>query len=105
MFISHYHEAQDGFPNLEEASEWSEGEQTSLFPAVHRSAAENKQSDGPSLLQPDDVRVLAIASNNVTMTAELTAYVHNVITFLRRHRAVAGGVSPKATQMFKVLIK
>lgn len=38
IFISHYHDAGDGFVNLEEASEWIEDDLASLSSVVHRSA-------------------------------------------------------------------
>jgi len=38
IFISHYHDPEDGFANLEEGSEWVEDDQASLSSVVHRSA-------------------------------------------------------------------
>lgn len=106
LFISHYHGREDGFPNLDEASEWIEDDQASLSSVVHRSTVQDmKNFHGPPLLSPDEVHALSKASNDVTITAEITAYMHNIITFLRLHRAVAGGVSPKATRMLKILVQ
>lgn len=43
--------------------------------------------------------------DKITFNAEIKAYQHNIITFLRLHRAVGGGVSPKATQHLNILVK
>lgn len=37
MFISHRHESDDGFTNLEEGSGWFEDDSASLASVVHRS--------------------------------------------------------------------
>jgi hypothetical protein len=39
IFISHYHDPEDGFANLEEASEWIEDDSASQSSVVHRSIA------------------------------------------------------------------
>jgi len=39
IFISHYHDPEDGFANLEEASEWIEDDRASQSSVVHRSIA------------------------------------------------------------------
>lgn len=44
-------------------------------------------------------------SQTVTVSAEVKAYLQNLITFLRMHRAVGGGISPRATQHFDLLVK
>jgi len=44
-------------------------------------------------------------SANVTMDAEINRYIHNIISFLRLHRAVKGGVTPIATKQFERLVK
>ena len=43
--------------------------------------------------------------DNILFNAEIRAYQHNIITFLRLHRAVGSGVSPKATQHLNILVK
>ena len=49
--------------------------------------------------------MLVELSQKVTVTAEIKAYLHNVVTFLRLHRAVGGGISPRATQHFEILVR
>ena len=51
IFISHYHDPEDGFANLEEGSEWVEDDRASLSSVVHRSVAQNAMSpEGPTVL-------------------------------------------------------
>lgn len=49
--------------------------------------------------------MLAELSKKVTVTAEIKAYLQNIVTFLRLHRAVGGGISPRATQHFDILVR
>lgn len=57
-----------------------------------------------------DVRAQVISelikqSQAVTMSIELRRYLQDLVVFLRWHRAVAGGVSPRATRQFEQLSK
>lgn len=52
-----------------------------------------------------DVQHLLRQSKTVTVTAEVECYLQNIIVFLRLHRAVDGGITPRATQYFGTLIK
>jgi MoxR-like ATPase len=36
---------------------------------------------------------------------EVKAYMQNVVTFLKMHRAVAGGTTPQATRHFDLLVR
>ena len=42
LFISHYHNNEDGFSNLEEGSEWIEDDRASLDSVVRPSATRSK---------------------------------------------------------------
>ena len=44
-------------------------------------------------------------SDRVVVSTEVKRYLHNVLIFLRTHRAVAGGVTPQATRHFELLAK
>ena len=44
-------------------------------------------------------------SEKVIVSTEVKRYLHNVLVFLRTHRAVAGGVTPQATRHFELLAK
>lgn len=48
---------------------------------------------------------MANLSSNATISVDVMSYLHNIVTFLRLHRAVAEGVTPRATQYFKLLVK
>ena len=49
--------------------------------------------------------VLVEAVRNVDMTTEVVRYMQNLVVFLRRHRAVASGVTPEASRAFELLIR
>lgn len=41
--------------------------------------------------------------NNAKISSEVRAYLHNIVVFMRLHRAVAGGISAMATRHFNTL--
>ena len=41
----------------------------------------------------------------VSISAEVEEYMHNIVTFLRLHRAVNCGVTPRATKALGLLVK
>ncbi|KAF2238994.1 hypothetical protein EV356DRAFT_528878 [Viridothelium virens] len=53
----------------------------------------------------DELDELQSLAASVRVTAEVRGYLHNVLTFLRAHRAVAGGVSATATRHLNVLVR
>lgn len=44
-------------------------------------------------------------ANNTTISIEVKRYMHDVLIFLRRHRAVAAGITPLATKYFELLAR
>lgn len=44
-------------------------------------------------------------SEAVVISTEIRRYLHDVLTFLRMHRAVASGVSSRATKHFETLVR
>ena len=52
-----------------------------------------------------DLETLVTRSHAVTITAEVKRYLQNIVVFLRLHRAVAGGISARATKHFDLLVK
>ncbi|KAK4696517.1 hypothetical protein P7C71_g1412, partial [Lecanoromycetidae sp. Uapishka_2] len=52
-----------------------------------------------------DIQTLSELGEQATISAEVKAYLHNIVTFLRMHRAVGGGISPRATQHFNILVR
>ncbi|KAL2048159.1 hypothetical protein N7G274_000070 [Stereocaulon virgatum] len=106
VFISHYHDQEDGFANLEELSEETEDDRASLSSVLHRSEMPNSLfANQRAFFSQEEVRTLIDLSQTVSVSAEVKAYLQNIVTFLRMHRAVGGGISPRATQHFDLLVK
>jgi hypothetical protein len=117
MFISHFHDPEDGFPNMEDL--YDDGQSTSSV--VKRSP----KLDPEWLLKPlittavstgvlvseissncyQDIDHLSNLSDHSTVSTEVKQYLQNIIAFLRLHRAVAGGISALATKHFDKLTK
>lgn len=105
--ISHHHTEDDGFPNLEE-QEFKEpphsNDAASISSVVkHRSADEEPFSESPSIT-PEDIQDLRAAVKAVRVSAEVAAYLHNIVIFMRLNRFVAGGVSAYATRHFRAIV-
>lgn len=100
MFISHFHEPSSGYPNLEDLDLSDDASITSVVrkPGVLKPSAE-------PLMIPQEIAHLMALSRPVTITCELTRYLMNVISYLRIHRFVAGGISPLATKHCMQLCK
>ncbi|KMU81990.1 hypothetical protein CISG_09476 [Coccidioides immitis RMSCC 3703] len=83
IFLSHFHDAMDGFANLEDDSgldiRWS----------------------GFIL----EITILRRLGDSVTISADMTCYLHNFIVFLRLHRGVSGGISAASTCHFQTLAR
>lgn len=50
-----------------------------------------------------DLNELSGLTAKVRMSTEVRAYLHNIVVFMRLHRAVGGGISAMATRHFGVL--
>jgi hypothetical protein len=102
MFISHFHDPEDGFPNLEDM--YNDG--ASISSVIKRSPTREQPE---VLLEPrlsvTDIEELTRMSEHATVSVEVKQYQQNIISFLRLHRAVAGGISPVATKYFDKLVK
>lgn len=101
MFISHFHDPEDGFPNLEDTYD----DQSSNSSVVRRSPTNEPDELQPPRIKAEDVAHLTELSNKAAVTVEVKQYQQNIITFLRLHRAVAGGISASATKHFDKLAK
>ncbi|MCJ1381249.1 hypothetical protein MMC17_004358 [Xylographa soralifera] len=88
IFLSHYHDPEDGFANIEEGSEWIEDDRASLSSVVHRSIARDYNRDP---LFGIEVRTLNYSVIGVVLAL--------------RHRAVASGITPLATKHFELLAR
>jgi MoxR-like ATPase len=56
-----------------------------------------------ALFSPDDLTHLTDLTSEVKISSEVRAYLHNIVVFIRLHRAVAGGISALATRHFNAL--
>ncbi|KAL8982995.1 MAG: hypothetical protein Q9177_005109 [Variospora cf. flavescens] len=105
LFMSHRHDPEAGFVNLETASEWVEDDRSSSSSVVRKSIVTRSMHSVERTFTETDIKNLLRQSKNVTVTAEVECYLQNIVTFLRLHRAVGGGVTPRATHYFNTLIK
>jgi hypothetical protein len=99
MFISHFHDPEDGFANLEEMYE--DGDSIS---SVVKKGPASEPEEGPRILATD-IEHLAQLSDHATISVEIKQYQQDIISYLRFHRAVAGGISAMATKHFNKLSK
>ncbi|MCJ1411266.1 hypothetical protein MMC19_005354 [Ptychographa xylographoides] len=103
IFLSHYHDPEDGFANLEEGTEWIEDDRASQSSVVHRSIV--KESIQKPLFSAESIQLLMDLVGSATISIDVKRYSHDILTFLRRHRAVAAGVTPQATKHFDLLAR
>ncbi|SPO00667.1 uncharacterized protein DNG_03415 [Cephalotrichum gorgonifer] len=111
FFLAHWHDVEDGLPYLEEAEGgegWGEDAETaSTASVVKRSTPggpNNDQSAEP-LLSEGDISRLASLSRTTRLDIDVHRYQMNLVSFLRIHRAVAGGISYAATKHFDQLMR
>jgi MoxR-like ATPase len=101
MFISHFHDPEDGFPNLEEL----ENDADSISSVVKKKVIDQIEPSLNPVITATDLETLELLRTNVTVSVEIVRYIHNIIAFLRLHRAVLGGISPYATVYCDKLVK
>jgi len=102
IFISHFHDPEDGYPNLEDL----EKDDDSISSVVRKRAiiAQIEAASNP-VFSEAEIDALEHKSRSIIVSPEITRYMYNIIAFLRLHRAVLGGVSAAATKHFDQLIK
>ncbi|KAI8932240.1 hypothetical protein NX059_011119 [Plenodomus lindquistii] len=105
FFISHKHQAQDGLPNLEELQDQQlvSEDDASTSSVVRKSSYTVYSKPHTILFTAEDLVRLAKLTREVKMSSEVRAYLHNIVVFMRLHRAVAGGISAMATRHFNTL--
>ncbi|PVH89702.1 hypothetical protein DL98DRAFT_401530 [Cadophora sp. DSE1049] len=97
MFISHFHDPEDGFPNLEDM--YDDG--NSISSVVKKNPipdVEGSFVDCRTLIILQDVEHLTSLANDAVVSIEVKRYQQDIISFLRVHRAVAGGVSAASSK-------
>ncbi|KAF2681742.1 hypothetical protein K458DRAFT_78568 [Lentithecium fluviatile CBS 122367] len=104
FFISHRHKEEDGLPNLEElqAKEAVVEGNASTSSVVH-SPPDIEKRNGKLMFSLEELKELTELVGKVRIGSEVRAYLHNIVVFMRLHRAVAGGISAMATRHFNTL--
>ncbi|CRK32298.1 hypothetical protein BN1708_005689 [Verticillium longisporum] len=110
LYLAHWHDPDLGFANLDEGFEATVGddggsETASMESVVKKSVNGDLLVEDDPLLSDVDIAALARLSQGVQIDVDVLRYQMNLISFLRMHRAVGGGVSPTATKHFEQLIK
>lgn len=59
----------------------------------------------PPVFSTSDISHLRQATLRVSVDIDVTRYQMNIVSFLRMHRAVGGGITPQATRHFETLMK
>ncbi|PVI04283.1 hypothetical protein DM02DRAFT_586518 [Periconia macrospinosa] len=103
--ISHKHEEDHGLPNLEEVqdAEFVLEDDASMSSVVRSPPVLLKKRKKSILFSPEDLQELTSLVTEVKISSEVRAYLHNIIVFMRLHRAVRGGISAMATRHFTTL--
>jgi hypothetical protein len=52
-----------------------------------------------------DIETLTSLSKVVALSTDVRAYIHDIVVFLRLHRAVVGGVTAMATRHLNLLAR
>ncbi|EEA28581.1 hypothetical protein TMatcc_003076 [Talaromyces marneffei ATCC 18224] len=106
FLFSHFHEIGAGLPNLEGDDGWPTDDQASLSSIVRKPQPYSDHFQTYHRQIPEEaILQLRLLSNAVSVSAEVNRYLHNIVAFLRLNRAVAGGMSAKATKYFMVVAK
>ncbi|KAK8170409.1 hypothetical protein BC567DRAFT_164306 [Phyllosticta citribraziliensis] len=106
IFISHYHQPEDGLPNLDEFGSVDNGDDfdAASLSSVVRPSTSRVGRKTPTFGQ-DEISSLTKRIPHIRLSSEVRAYLQNIVVFMRLHRAVAGGVSPQATRHFDLLVR
>ncbi|OLN84467.1 Uncharacterized protein YeaC [Colletotrichum chlorophyti] len=106
FFIAHWHDPDDGFANLDEAYDAVDGAETaSTESVVKKSIQEDVLPIEEPILGEGDIAALTNLSRDVQINVDVLRYQMNIVSYLRMHRAVAGGIEPAATKHLEQLLK
>ncbi|GAD99953.1 conserved hypothetical protein [Paecilomyces variotii No. 5] len=96
LFISHFHNLQDGYPNLEGDDTVSD-DQASISSVVRKpNFIPSKKADRDHTIAQETITEIRHICNSVTVSAEVARYLQDIVVFLRLNRAVLGGISAKS---------
>ncbi|KAG9242765.1 hypothetical protein BJ878DRAFT_425193 [Calycina marina] len=101
MFISHFHDPEDGFPNLEEM--YDDGH--SISSVVRKGPKLETEAALQPRISSAEIEHLSRLSDVAVISIEVKRYQQDVVAFLRLHRAVSSGITAIATQHFDKLMK
>ncbi|KAK5658507.1 hypothetical protein OQA88_1899 [Cercophora sp. LCS_1] len=126
FYLAHWHDPEEGFDYLDEEDESSADSDDDVAstsssvsvvrqgsfaspPSGRRSVTSTRLYASVPHKQPvlseADLVTLAQRSRQVHVNVDVTRYQMNVISFLRTHRAVGGGITPTATKHFEQLMR
>ncbi|KAL7955319.1 hypothetical protein V8C34DRAFT_292006 [Trichoderma compactum] len=103
--VAHWHNPEDGYVNLDEAeSRNKDDDETASTESVVKKAS-NNTTPSTALISDIEISQLAKLSQEVQIDVDILRYQMNIVSFLRMHRAVAGGITPAATKHLHQLVK
>ncbi|KAK1831550.1 hypothetical protein QBC39DRAFT_425927 [Podospora conica] len=115
FYLSHWHDPEDGFDYLEE---WAAEDDRADSSYVGGGGVIDEDDDGastisstslsvprPAVIGEADVALLAQLARQVSVDVDVSRYQMNIVSFLRTHRAVDGGITPTATKHFEQLMR
>ncbi|PYI00652.1 hypothetical protein BO78DRAFT_465172 [Aspergillus sclerotiicarbonarius CBS 121057] len=100
IFISHFHDTNDGYVYLEETNDWLSDGQMSASSVIHKPDAQTKK--GHPNIDRALLNKLHQLSTYVSIGADITRYQQDIVVFLRLSRAVSGGISTRSNIHFKL---
>ncbi|KAL6878991.1 hypothetical protein J3F83DRAFT_724692 [Trichoderma novae-zelandiae] len=100
--VAHWHNPDDGYVNLDEAQSRSDADDET---ASTESVVKKEAAPSTALISDIEISHLAKLSQEVQIDVDILRYQMNVVSFLRMHRAVAGGITPAATKHLHQLVK
>ncbi|KAF3031994.1 hypothetical protein E8E12_000612 [Didymella heteroderae] len=106
FFMSHKHYFEDGLPNLEEQHENAQvfEDDQSISSIIRTPPFVSAQSKPQTaLFSAEDLKTFGSRISEVKISSEVRSYLHNIVVFMRLHRAVAGGISALSTRHFNTL--
>ena len=95
--MSHFHDSDDGFPNIESMDGIGE-ERPSL--SLIKTASTQR-----SMMKIQVIEELHHAGQSAAMTVEVRRYLQDIVAFMRLERGVEGGMTPYGTVCFEQLAK
>lgn len=129
FYLAHWHDPEDGFDYLDDAEDDSNAgsddddaiSTSSSVSVVKRGSFASPPSGRRSItstrldsavppnkqpvLSEADLATLAQQSRQVHVDVDVLRYQMNIVSFLRTHRAVGGGITPTATKHFEQLMR